>query len=269
MVSATWCAKGSPVLTVTVGSALDVGLHRRVQEDSAHAGSRLFVVADGMGGHAAGDVASRLVIDALVQLESQIGIGPEDVRQAILRANEDIVSHASSHPDCAGMGSTVAGVAIVSMYGAEHVAVFNVGDSRVYRQVDGELERATTDHSEVQELVDRGVITEGEARVHADRNIVTRSLGTRPPPVVDLWMMPPVGGERFLVCTDGLTSELDDTQIRSALSGTEPAIVASDLVGRANAAGGHDNIAVLVVDITVDDTWQTADRTAPRSIIEE
>jgi PPM family protein phosphatase len=137
---------------------------------------------------------------------------------------------------------------VVTAGGSDHWAVFNVGDSRVYRCIDDRLTLVTVDHSEVRELVDGGFITEEEAAHHPLRNVVTRSLGTTTAPTPDVWVLPPHPGERFLICSDGLSNELGADDIRRLLTGTDdPQQAAEALVSAAVEAGGRDNVSVIVV----------------------
>lgn len=231
-----------------VGVATDVGRVREHNEDSVLARGRVFAVADGMGGHAAGEVASRIAVEVLAELADRDELHPDDVVHQLAVANRRLLESVTQTPERRGMGTTAAGVAVVTAKGGEQWAVFNVGDSRVYRWVSGSFTRLSTDHSEVQELMDAGVITEAEAAVHPLRNVITRSLGTDPAPVPDLWVMPPVPGERFVLCSDGLSNELSDEQIGSVLDQiTDPQTVADALVRAAVEAGGRDNVSVVVV----------------------
>ena len=157
------------MLTVTSGHRSDVGRVRHHNEDSVLAGERLWAVADGMGGHAAGDTASAMVIDGLRPLDDRPALRPGDLVAALHDVNERILAHGHANPAVRGLGSTVTGVAVVSVGGADHWAVFNVGDSRVYRYADGTLARATVDHSEAEELILEGVITPEQARTHRAR----------------------------------------------------------------------------------------------------
>jgi protein phosphatase len=253
-----------------MGAASHVGAVRALNEDSCLAGTHLAVVADGMGGHARGDVASRLTIDAFRPLADRSDLTPDDVRRAVTAANAALLDDARVHPERDGMGTTVTGIALVDHFGSPHWLVFNVGDSRVYRLDDGFVRLLTHDHSEVQELVDAGRLTDAQARVHPLRNIVTRSLGTDPAPQVDVWLFPPNPGDSFLLCSDGLTNELDDDGIldlwrnrRSASAAT----AADSLVEAAVDAGGRDNVTVVVVRATGDATDDDAAlaTTGPRS----
>ena len=231
------------------GSATDCGRVREVNEDALLATPPLFVVADGMGGHAAGEVASRLALASFASLAGEESISVQDALEALAAGNQSILDGAAAHPEWAGMGTTVAGLALVHAAGEEHWMVFNVGDSRVYRLAGGQLTQLTVDHSEVEELLQRGMMRREEALGYAGRNVITRSLGTVPAPVPDSWIFPPVDGERFLVCSDGLTREIDDTEIADCLLHlADPEAAAAELVQRAVRAGGHDNVTVIVVD---------------------
>ena len=201
-----------------------------------------------MGGHAAGDVASDMVIEALRQLASADVLSTRELTQVIQSANDQIVARGFQQAPTIGMGTTVTGVALVSGDETPLWAVFNVGDSRVYRFSDGRLTQVTVDHSEVQELIDAGRLTPDQARTDPRRNIVTRALGTVPAPPVDLWIVPPEPGDRFLVCSDGLTEELTDPQIEKILAEVAtPREAAAALVEEALRAGGRDNVTVVVV----------------------
>ena len=258
--------KVSGMLTTVSGSRTDTGLHRVLNEDSILDGPQLWVVADGMGGHAAGDVASRIVIDSLRRLGSSgRAIRPPELTSALDQANAAILAYADENPQAAGMGSTVAGVAQVTMGDEPHWAIFNVGDSRVYRCFGGVMARATTDHSEVEELILEGRITEDEARTHKLRNVITRSMGTDPAPQVDTWVLPQTPGERFLVCSDGLTTELTDPQIAEVLlSGADAGQAAETLLALVLAAGARDNVSIIVVDLLGDAENDLDEQTLPR-----
>lgn len=238
------------MVTIVGGYRTEVGRVRRHNEDSLLAGRRIWAVADGMGGHAAGDVASALVIDSLRPLDDRGNLRAADLVAALHVANERVLAHGDAHPETRGLGSTVTGLALLTRAGVPHWAIFNVGDSRVYRAFGGTLTRATTDHSEVEELVRGGLITAEQARGHRLRNILTRSVGQPDAVRVDLWLRPATPGERFLVCSDGLTSELADDEIRDILLSTgDPAGAASALVEAALSAGGRDNVTAIVVDV--------------------
>ena len=249
-------ARGSgAALVVRAGAATDVGRVREHNEDSILADRTVFMVADGMGGHAAGEVASRIAVDTVAELAGSPVRDRDDVVSALLLANRRILESVAAHPEQAGMGTTATGLAVVDAGGSDHWAVFNVGDSRVYRHLDGRLDLLTVDHSEVQQLVDAGLITEAEAARHPMRNVVTRSLGSDPAPVVDVWELPAHPGERFVICSDGLSGELTPEQVAEVVARHEdPQACAEALVAAAVDAGGRDNVSAVVValDLTGD-----------------
>lgn len=241
------------------GVATDVGNLRSHNEDAALAEQKVFAVADGMGGHAAGEVASAIAVESLRELAARQELSPDDITEVLATANRRILEAAENEPAQRGMGTTAAGVAVVSADGP-HWAVFNVGDSRVYRVFEGEIELVTVDHSEVQELVDAGIITEEEAGLHPLRNIVTRSLGAPEPPVPDLWVLPPHPGERFVICSDGLSNELSADDILALVSEAgDPQAAADALVRAAVDAGGRDNVTAVVVALDPDETGDAAE----------
>jgi serine/threonine protein phosphatase PrpC len=254
------------MVTIISGVATHVGRVRELNEDTFSAGDHLFVVADGMGGHAAGEIASALAIARLEHLGDKESLKPEDIVQAVESANNDILASAAENIERARMGTTITGLGLVRVGGTDHWAVFNVGDSRVYRFADAALTQLTTDHSEVEELVASGRLRAEDARTHPLRNVVTRSLGTAPGPVTDVWLLPLAKGERFVVCSDGLYTELGDDEIAATLA-REPDVqrAADALVEEAVSAGGRDNVTVIVVDFAgahaLDDA---AENTAPR-----
>lgn len=251
-------------MSLTVGSRTHVGRVRSGNEDALIADQGVFVVADGMGGHAAGEIASGIVVEAFEELVGRDDIHPEEVRERLEVANRRIRAAVVEDAARAGMGTTAAGVVQVRTGGTSHWAVVNIGDSRVYRVIGTSLRRVTVDHSEVQELQDAGLITAAEARTHPLRNVVTRSLGGHDLPKVDLWVLPPAAGERFLVCSDGLTNELTDDEIAEVLSGDDdPQAIADELVERALDRGGRDNISVIVI-VSDGDEGDDVD-TAPRA----
>jgi serine/threonine protein phosphatase PrpC len=259
------------MLTLRWGSATDVGRVRTLNEDSLLAVPGLFVVADGMGGHAAGEVASQMAVAEFARLAEQAPVRAEDVTEAVRLANEHIVSAGAERGDRHGMGTTLTGIGVVGSERGEELAVFNVGDSRVYRLTGGQLHQLTVDHSAVQELVDAGRLTARAARSHPRRNVVTRSLGMDPGPAPDVWLVQPVAGDRFLVCSDGLTGELEDADIAALLAeNPDPQAAADQLVHQAVAVGGHDNVTAVVLDVvevlgTDPSLQQTAAMPAPDS----
>jgi len=253
------------MINLSWGAASDAGCVRSVNEDDVLADPPLFVVADGMGGHSAGDVASRMAVDGFRALSGTRSLRADDVVGCVERVNDAIASSARHDPDRAGMGTTVAGLAVVDAGGLDHWMVFNVGDSRVYRFAGGVLDQLSVDHSEVQEMVQEGSLTAEEARRHPRRNVVTRWLGSTAVPVIDAWLLPPTVGERFLLCSDGLVNELDAEEITQTLSTTaEAAGAANALVSLACAAGGRDNVTAVVVDVVGVGATDLDEDTAPR-----
>ena len=234
-------------------SATDVGQVRPVNQDSLLVADGLFVVADGMGGHRGGEVASDVAVRTLV--EEFDGGSPEGLRAAVERANRAVVAHAEDDPTVKGMGTTVCALAAVSVDGQELLAAVNVGDSRLYLcRREGGLEQVTEDHSLVATLERQGQLTAEEAAVHPHRNILTRALGIDAKVLVDLFELRPLGGDRYLLCSDGLFNEVSEPVIEETLRElADPQEAADRLVQMANAAGGRDNISVVVVDVVPDD----------------
>ncbi len=233
------------------GAATDTGRVRTENEDSFVALPMVYGVADGMGGHAAGEVASAI---AAGTLRDRLGAGAESVDvvvAAVVEANAAIFQGAHSNSAQRGMGTTLTAMVVVTDgAGQRRLAMVNVGDSRTYVMRAGRLRRVTIDHSYVQELVSTGHITETEARSHPRRNIVTRALGIEPNVRVDTWVLPFVQGDRYVLCSDGLVDEVDDAEILELLlANTTPQSAADALVAAANEHGGRDNVTVVVVDV--------------------
>lgn len=229
------------------GSATDRGLVRRINEDALLAYPPVFLVADGMGGHAAGDVASRLAVEEFAQLAGRPVAEPDEVHACFRRTARRLRTVVEAGRTA---GTTVAGVGVAAYDGAEYWLVFNIGDSRVYRLADGVLEQISVDHSVVQELIDAGQIAPEQADEHPERHVVTRAIATSGEPAPDYWLIPAGPGDRLLVCTDGLTIELSDARIHQVLAGVpDPQEAAEQLVAEAVAAGGRDNVSAVVVDV--------------------
>src|SRR3954453_13089626 len=225
------------------GAATDVGRLRSVNEDNVLAASPLFALAAGMGGHAGGEVASDVALSTLEERFASVPRTTEALVQAVRDANTAIYRRSLAEANLHGMGTTLTAVALVDRGGEQRLAVVNVGDSRTYVVQDGILQQITRDHTYVEDLVTAGEITPDEARFHPQRHIVTRALGIEPTVQVDAWEAPPAAGDRYLICSDGLSNEVDDSQISAVLTGTEdPQEAADALVELANEAGGRDNI---------------------------
>ena len=233
------------------GSATDTGLVRSVNQDLAVESPTLFAVADGMGGHAGGEVASRMAVDALTVAFGRQPTGA-GLSQAVDEANAVVWQHSLDNPELRGMGTTLTAVALVNEDGHDVLALVNVGDSRSYRFHDGELVQITTDHSLAEEMVRSGDLSASEAAVHPHRHILTRALGAKEDVTVDLWRIRPVRGDRYLLCSDGLTNELSPDQMVEVLSSVpDPQKAAELLVQAARTHGGSDNITAVVVDVVV------------------
>ncbi len=252
------------MMRCSAGVATDVGHLRVLNEDAFFAGEGVFLVTDGMGGHASGDVASRIAVDVLSGLHGGVssdsahpGSGLARIDALVQTAGHRIAEHGRQHPQSAGLGCTLAGIChvapppgVVSTQGEDVWAVFHMGDARVYEFADGVLRQLTRDHSEVQELVDAGVITEEQARAHPSRNVITRALGQVPAAPLAVESAAIRDGQRFLLCSDGLTTELTDATIASVLGNTsDPQAAATTLLQLALEAGGRDNVTVVVVDV--------------------
>ncbi|TXK17286.1 PP2C family serine/threonine-protein phosphatase [Homoserinibacter sp. GY 40078] len=241
---------GRPGEVVALGwaAATDVGRRRQTNEDSLVVVPPVFAVADGMGGHTAGDRASAAAAERLSALGDRDDIDSEVVIGALRQAAHDIDELAELLP--LGAGTTVTGAVLELAGGPPRFLVFNVGDSRVYGFEGNELIQITHDHSVVQELVDAGLIDAQDAEAHPESNVVTRALGFREDPQPDFWEIPLRAGMRLLLCSDGLTKELSASRIHLHLAARlSPAETAGALVDAALAAGGRDNVTVIVLDV--------------------
>jgi protein phosphatase len=249
------------------GASTDVGMVRQQNEDSYLAEENLYVVADGMGGHNAGEVASALAVTTL-KAGARSGIDSvERFRELVQQANTAIYTASLDDSTQSGMGTTLTALSIVA--GEEpRVLVANVGDARTYLWRNNALTRLSVDHSYVQELVNEGIITPEEARVHPRRNIVTRALGIDRSVVVDVFSHLVRTGDRIVLCSDGLVDEVSDADIAVVLGQhSDPQDTAEALVMVANTAGGRDNTTVIVIDV-LDDISEpvvlpTPDNTTP------
>lgn len=233
-------------VVLNVAALSDTGLTRVANEDSVLAASPIFLVADGMGGHEAGDRASAAVVAAFEPLVGAT-VRVDDVGDALSRAARVVEAIAAEHRR--GAGSTVSGVALLEHDGAPHWLLFNVGDSRVYRLLGSELTQLTIDHSLGQELVDAGELRPEDLATFGQRNVITRAIGA-PDSTADSWLLPVVDGERLLLCSDGLSGEVSDEGIRATLTmNGRPETAAAALIRRALQSGGRDNVSVVVIDV--------------------
>jgi PPM family protein phosphatase len=250
--------------SLSVGYGTDRGLRRELNEDSYIASDPVFAVADGMGGHEAGEIASGMCVRALAAIP-QLATGERSVTASVLQ--EYLVRADSSIREATGAraGTTLAGAVIVEQMGMPYWLVMNIGDSRTYRLSQGKFEQISVDHSEVQELVDAGEITAEQATVHPRRHVVTRALGTGDETEADYWLLPVEEGDRILICSDGLTGELTDEHIFRILSTVgHPQDAVDELIQASLRSGGRDNVTVIVVDArnVLNDAGAAA--TAPR-----
>ena len=222
----------------------DTGRQRRGNEDAFFARSPLFAVADGMGGAQAGEVASHTAVEVLEQgLPDGAGSIEERLRARVSEANERILELAQSDEQLAGMGTTLTAAYV----GEVDLTVAHVGDSRLYRLRDGELERLTDDHSLVEELVRQGKLTPEEADEHPQRSIITRALGAEPGVEADSRTWPARADDVYLICSDGLTSMVPEARVaQMILAASSLAVAGRTLIDAANDAGGRDNITVVL-----------------------
>jgi PPM family protein phosphatase len=230
---------------IDAGASSDVGQLRTINEDSFIVDDRLalYAVADGMGGHRAGEVASATALEAL---RAAVASG-QALDAAIVLSNTAVYQKAAGDRELSGMGTTLTAVAIL---GESTLLIGHVGDSRAYRIRDGAITQLTEDHSLVEELVREGRITPEEAEVHPQRAIITRALGIDPNIEVDLYTVEAHTGDRILICSDGLSGMLrDEEMLRVAAPESDPRLAADRLVDAANEAGGDDNITVVVIDV--------------------
>ncbi len=239
----------------------DVGLMRTINQDSIFISTapvgklpNLFIVADGMGGHKAGDVASREAIERFVKYACATHMSdPANVLDSgIISINHDIFEMANSNKDYNGMGTTFVAASIVD----RHVYIANVGDSRLYL-VNNEIHQITRDHSLVEDMVRMGMLQKMEARTHFNKNVITKAIGvaedkTSTPDIFEIEIEP---GDRLLLCSDGLTNMVEDYEIKKIIKNSasiEEAV--TNLIQQANENGGKDNISAIIVDACVEDT---------------
>lgn len=239
-------------LRFDAGAATLVGQVRKANEDNYLVTDHLVAVADGMGGHAAGEVASALAVEVLSGVATSHDI--RVVTDAVIEANSQIFLRSVSGSSERGMGTTLCVAAVVADGDGEGLAILNVGDSRVYLLANDELHQLSEDHSLVESMVRAGTLTEAQAAVHPQRNVITRALGVDGDTAVDAWMLRPADGDRLLLCSDGLYNELSNQVIQEILStSATPDRAADELSILANESGGRDNITVVVADIYIHD----------------
>jgi len=231
-------------------AASNVGKIRSNNQDSGYAGHTLFLVADGMGGHAGGDVASAIATKRIIEADRTYQ-SPQDaefaLQAALIAANSQLAETVFEHAELTGMGTTVSALVVID----DQVAIAHIGDSRIYLFRDGELSQITTDHTFVQRLVDSGRITEAEAMVHPRRSVLMRVLGdVEASPEIDTSILATRAGDRWLLCSDGLSGVVSNTGIANALKSLLDAqAVADRLVKESLDGGAPDNVTIVVVDI--------------------
>lgn len=239
-------------LTLRYAARSDVGMVRRENEDSGYASPRLLVVADGMGGHAAGELASATAVATLADVVDGQGDPGETLASlaaGVQAAGVSIGQVVADNPDLVGMGTTATALSFIDEGTAARVAVVHVGDSRGYLLRGGDLTRITHDHTYVQTLIDAGRISEDEAAVHPRRSLIMRAIDGLQPADPDLSVIEARAGDRFLLCSDGLTGVVSDDELRTILGETEPTATVIALVDLALARGAPDNVTVVVADV--------------------
>ena len=228
------------------GSRTDIGCLRDHNEDSLVVTPPLFAVADGMGGHAAGEVASEIAVRVLSELAPEHPDG-EALGRAIEEANRAVIQAAREGRGRQGMGTTMT----AAMLEGERLVIAQVGDSRAYLLHQGKLQQLTRDHSLMADMIEAGQLTPEEARTHPQRSVITRALGSDAHLHPDIYEINVETGDRLLICSDGLSGMIFDDQIENTLRRVQdPQRCASQLVNEAIAAGGHDNVTVIVADVT-------------------
>jgi PPM family protein phosphatase len=248
--------RAAPLLQLRIVAHSEIGLVRKNNQDSGLAGPRLLVVADGMGGAAAGDLASAVAIDTIRKIETP-ATGEEMLELlagAIHRANDRIADLVEDDHSLEGMGTTVTG----ALFDGTELGLAHIGDSRAYLFRDARLERLTHDHSWVQSLIDDGKISPAEASVHPHRSLLLRVLNGQVNSEPDLSLVEVHAGDRLLFCSDGLCGLVDDEELAATLAEPDPAAVLARLIELAHAGGGIDNITIILADvITGDGTAET------------
>lgn len=233
-----------PTMPRSYAARSDVGSVREHNEDSYLVKTPLFVVADGMGGHEAGEVASNIAVTTM-EAHAPKSTSPEALAAAVIKANEAVLRGAQDGTGKPGMGTTLTAAFVFE----DEATIAQVGDSRAYLLHDGQLQRITRDHSLVADLIEQGRLTEAEARFHPQRSVITRALGSDPHMQPDLYTLHVEEGDRLLLCSDGLCSMISDEDIEEILlDNPAPAHACDALVEEAIIAGGLDNVTVIVID---------------------
>ena len=231
-------------------AASDIGKHRSSNQDSGYSGYQLFFVADGMGGHAGGDIASAITSQRVALTDSKydtVEEAIESLKAGVIEANSMLTGTVVEHPELQGMGTTFSGLLV---HGSQIITA-HIGDSRIYRMRSGQVEQITKDHTFVQKLVDLGRITEEEALVHPRRSVLMRVLGdVQGDPELDIALYDALPGDRWMVCSDGLSGAVPDDVMANILASSVPTEEAAELlVGEALEHGAPDNVTVVITDI--------------------
>ena len=235
-------------VNIPYGARTDIGLVRAHNEDSLLVQPPLFVVADGMGGHQAGEIASEIATQVVSRRAPQTA-NAEDLARATVAANRAIIKAAEENRGREGMGTTLTAAVVEG----QRIAISQVGDSRAYLLHQNNLQRITRDHSLVMELIEAGQITEEQARTHPQRSIITRALGSDPSMLPDIYEVNVSAGDRLLLCSDGLSGMVTDSRLETILiDNHDPQKCTDALISEALANGGSDNVTAIVVDITRD-----------------
>jgi protein phosphatase len=235
-------------LDLSWAASTETGRRREVNQDAVLAEYPLFVVADGMGGHLGGEIASASTVDRLRAVVDGGTVSTKNIEKALSRAVKDIVSHPETTDE--GTGTTLTGVYLETHTDEPHWVTLNIGDSRVYLLRDDEIVQVTTDHSVVQELIAAGRLSPEEAENHPYGNVITRAVGPSDSVKPDYLRLDVVDGDRFVICSDGLTKELTDFGIRHFLDAhRDPAAAVSAMMAAALENGGRDNITIVVLDV--------------------
>ncbi|WP_308491452.1 PP2C family protein-serine/threonine phosphatase [Microbacterium terrisoli] len=239
-------------------AATDVGKRREANQDAVLAEYPLFIVADGMGGHIGGEIASTSTVDRLRPVAESGEVSAKTIEKALARAVKDIASHPETTDD--GTGTTVTGVYLDLGHDEPHWVTLNIGDSRVYLVRDGEIGQVTTDHSVVQELIAAGRLSPEEAENHPYGNVITRAVGPSDSVKPDYVRLDLVDGDRFVICSDGLTKELTDYGIQHFLAEhADPGEAVSAMLEAALNNGGRDNVSIVVINVALRGTVSSTD----------
>lgn len=236
------------VLDLSWAATTDTGKRREVNQDALLAEFPLFVVADGMGGHLGGEIASASTVDRLRAVVEGGIVSPKNIEKALSRAVKDIVAHPETTDE--GTGTTLTGLYLDAGGEEPHWVTLNIGDSRVYLLRDDDIVQITTDHSVVQELIAAGRLSPEEAENHPYGNVITRAVGPSDSVKPDYLRLEVLDGDRFVICSDGLTKELTDFGIRHFLEANpDPADAVEAMMAAALENGGRDNITIVVLDV--------------------